>query len=210
MTAAAPTPAIEVFADIWCPFTHFGLKMVSAHLKSKGRPDVPIWVRSWPLEWVNGRAMDPNAALEHARELREQVSPQLFERFDPARFPHSTIPLLATVARGYRIALEVGQALSFEIRDSLFERGQDVADPDVLAALAIPFGVGAPDPDDYATVVADWKEGGGRGVLGSPHFFCGTSNVFCPSLQISKNVGETGKIIQRNLGRLSGFLDGCL
>jgi hypothetical protein len=210
MTAAEPAPAIEVFADIWCPFTHFGLKMVSAHLASRGRPDVPIWVRSWPLEWVNGRAMDPNAALDHTRELREQVSPQLFERFDSARFPHSTIPLLATVARGYGISLEVGEALSFEIRDSLFERGEDVADPDLLAALANPFGVGAPDPDDYATVVADWKEGRGRGVLGSPHFFCGTSNVFCPSLQISKNVGETSKIIQRNLGRLSGFLDGCL
>jgi 2-hydroxychromene-2-carboxylate isomerase len=210
MNAETQTQAIEVFADIWCPFTHFGLKTVSAHLAGKGRPDVPIWVRSWPLEWVNGRAMDPKAAVEHARELREQVSPQLFQGLDHARFPQSTIPLLATVARGYRIALEVGEALSFEIRDLLFERGQDVADPDVLAALANTFGVGAPDPDDYAVVVADWKEGRSRGVLGSPHFFCGASNVFCPSLQISRNVGETGKVIQRNLGRLTGFLDGCL
>jgi DSBA-like thioredoxin domain len=201
---------IEVFADIWCPFTHVGLKTVADELRTSVRPDVRIWVRAWPLEWVNGRAMDPMAALTHAQELREQISPELFSRFDASSFPRSTIPALATAVRAYRHGLQVGESLSLEIRDSLFERGEDVGDPDVLRRIREGFGVADPDPDDYATVVAEWKEGRDRGVLGSPHFFCGGSSVFCPSLDISKAGAGEGKVIQRNMNRLGAFLRECL
>ncbi|HUJ67059.1 MAG TPA: DsbA family protein [Acidimicrobiales bacterium] len=201
---------IEVFADIWCPFTHVGLKTVADQLRIGVRPDARIWVRAWPLEWVNGRAMDPMAALTHAQELREQISAELFSRFDASSFPRSTIPALATAVRAYRHGLEVGESLSLEIRDSLFERGEDVGDPDVLRRIRKGFGVPDPDPDDYATVAAEWKEGRDRGVLGSPHFFCGDSSVFCPSLDIAKTgVGE-GRVVERNVNRLGAFLRECL
>jgi predicted DsbA family dithiol-disulfide isomerase len=204
-----PAPVIEVFADTWCPFTYAGLKAVAEQRQVRGREDVPIWVRSWPLEWVNGRAMDPNATLDHAKELREQVSPQLFSGLDTSKFPRTTVPVLALVAKAYKLGPEVGERLSFEVRDALFERGRDVADPDTLTEIATSFGLSAPEPDDYATVVADWKEGRARGVLGSPHFFCGSSSVFCPSLDISTKSTGAGKAIRRNLGRLGAFLDEC-
>jgi DSBA-like thioredoxin domain len=201
---------IEVFADIWCPFTHVGLKTVADELRTSVRPDVRIWVRAWPLEWVNGRAMDPMAALKHTQELREQISPELFSRFDASSFPRSTIPALATAVRAYRHGLEVGESLSLEVRNSLFERGEDVGDPDVLRRVRAGFGLADPDPDDYATVAAEWKEGCDRGVLGSPHFFCGGSSVFCPSLDISRAGAGEGKVIQRNVDRLGAFLRECL
>jgi hypothetical protein len=205
-----PAPLIEVFADIWCPFTHVGLKAVAEQRQVRGREDVRIWVRSWPLEWVNGRAMDPNVALHHAKELREQVSPELFRRLDASRFPRTTLPVLALVAKAYKVGPGVGESLSFELRDMVFECGRDVADPDTLTEMATSFGLNPPDPDDYATVVAEWKEGRRRGVLGSPHFFCGTSSVFCPSLDIANQPMGGGKAIRRNLGRLGAFLDECL
>jgi hypothetical protein len=204
-----PAQVIEVFADIWCPFTHAGLKAVAEQRQVRGREDVPIWVRSWPLEWVNGRAMDPNAAVDHAKELREQVSPELFSGLDASRFPRTTLPVLALVAKGYKLGPGVGERLSFDVRDALFERGRDVADPDTLIEMAALFELDAPEPDDYATVVAEWKEGRVRGVLGSPHFFCGASSVFCPSLDISSKPTGAGKAIRRNLGRLGAFLDEC-
>jgi predicted DsbA family dithiol-disulfide isomerase len=210
MTLENPRQVIEVFADVWCPFTHVGLKTVVDQLGTCGRRDVRIWVRAWPLEWVDGRAMDPMIALKHAQELREQVSPELFSGFDASRFPRSTIPVLATAAKAYRLGLEIGELLSLELRDSLFEQGEDVGDPDVLRRIARNFGLADPDPDEYATVVADWKEGRDRGVLGSPHFFCAGSSLFCPSLDISKTRMGEGKVIQRNVNRLGGFLHDCL
>jgi hypothetical protein len=210
MTSAKPAHVIEVFADIWCPFTHVGLKVVAEQLGGRKRQDPGIWVRSWPLEWVNGRPMDPKVALDHAIELRDQVSSDLFVGFDASKFPRSTIPVLALVARAYHADLELGQSMSFEVRDWLFERGLDVTDPDSLTAIAKSFGLSAPDPDDYGTVVADWKEGRGRSVAGSPHFFCAGLSVFCPSLDISKGPRGEGQTIHKNLSRLRAFLDECL
>jgi 2-hydroxychromene-2-carboxylate isomerase len=210
MTPASTIQAIEVFADIWCPFTHVGLKLVAEHLRERNRPDVKIRVRSWPLEWVNGRPMDPNATLDHINELRDQVSTDLFGGFDISTFPHSTVPVLALAAQAYRADLELGQSLSLEVRDALFERGVDVSDPDKLTPIAKSFGLTAPDPDDYGSVVTDWKEGRHRNVAGSPHFFGGGMSVFCPSLEISKAPRGGGRTIHTNLTRLQGFLDSCL
>ena len=210
MTSAKPVQVIEVFADIWCPFTHVGLKLAARQLRDRGRQDMAIRVRSWPLEWVNGRPLDPTATLDHVNELRDQVSADLFVGFDASRFPHSTVPVLALVAHAYRADPELGQALSFEVREWFFERGLDVSDPDTLTAIARSFGLGAPDPDDYIAVVTDWKEGDRRGVEGSPHFFCAGVSVFCPSLQISKNPQSGDRTIDTNLNRLQAFLDRCL
>jgi hypothetical protein len=43
--------------------------------------------------------MDPNATLDHINELRDHVSTEFFVGFDASRFPHSTLPVLALVAR---------------------------------------------------------------------------------------------------------------
>jgi hypothetical protein len=77
------------------------------------------------------------------------------------------VPVLALVAHAYAAELKLGQALSFQVRDWLFERGLDVSEPDTLTAIARSFGLGSPDPDDYATVVSEWKEGRRRHVAGS-------------------------------------------
>jgi hypothetical protein len=54
---------IEVFADIWCPFTHVGLRAIDEQRWIRARGDVGIVVRSWPLELINGAPMDPVAVL---------------------------------------------------------------------------------------------------------------------------------------------------
>jgi predicted DsbA family dithiol-disulfide isomerase len=208
--SAKRSPVIEVFADIWCPFAHVGLSLVAELLRTRSRQDVGIWVRAWPLEWVNGRAMDPESALEHARELRHQVAPNLFRGVDSSTFPRSTIPALALAAHAYRTGMEVGQAVSLDLRDSLFENGRDVSDPALLAEIATTYGLSAPDPRDYETVVSDWQDGRARDVRGSPHFFCSGRGLFCPSLDIAKRPGGEGTTIHTDLGRLEAFLDECL
>ena len=66
-----------------------------------------------------------------------------------------------------------------------------------------------PDETDHADVVADWHDGARRGVLGSPHFFCGVPTSFCPSLDITKDPAE-GVTIVRDVSRLTEFLQRCL
>ena len=205
----AAQPVIEVFADIWCPFTHVGLRALDEQRTSSGRLDVAIRVRAWPLELVNGVALDPATTEAHVEHLREQVAPTLFTDFRPDHFPTSTLAALALVERAYRADIRLGERASFEVRDGLFERGRDISDREVLAELADLLGVPRPDDEDRAAVVADWHEGQLRGVLGSPHFFCGEVSSFCPSLQITKDA-ELGTSIRRDASRLTDFVQQCL
>jgi predicted DsbA family dithiol-disulfide isomerase len=202
------TANIEVFADIWCPFAHVGLRAVDEQRQIQSRGDVGIVVRSWPLELINGAPMDPVAVLHHVHELREQVAPDLFQHFDITHFPNSTLEALALVVRAYRVGTAVGERMSFALRDALFEHGQDISDPTVLRAVADGLDVALPDENDRAAVRRDWEDGRRRGVLGSPHFFFGEQNVFCPSLTIARNT-DSGLWIQRTPARLIQFLDLC-
>jgi len=202
-------PVIEVFADIWCPFAHVGLRAIDAQRDRAGRSDVAIRVRAWPLELVNGSPLDPVVTKEHADDLRRQVAPDLFAHLDVDRFPTSTLEALALANRAYRTGPSVGERVSFALREALFEEGRDISDPSTLEHLAHAFGVGTTDEADRAAVVADWDEGRRRGVLGSPHFFCGDDGVFCPSLDITKDPVE-GLSVVRDVSRLTAFVERCL
>jgi 2-hydroxychromene-2-carboxylate isomerase len=76
------------------------------------------------------------------------------------------------------------------VRDALFERGQDISDPDVLEHIADSYGLGPVMPSDDAQVDTDWEDGRRRDVVGSPHFFLGDDGVFCPTLDITKVDGR--------------------
>lgn len=202
-------PAIEVFADIWCPFAHVGLRAVLAQRSARGRDDIPMIVRSWPLELVNNAPMNPDKTEEHIHHLREQVVPELFLGFNRSTFPTTTLPALALVARAYRASNAHGEQMSLAVRDALFERGLDISDPHVLADLASTVGTDLPDEADRQQVVADWHEGQRRGVIGSPHFFCGSVEAFCPSLDISRDPEHGMKILIDRSG-IQTFFDRCL
>ena len=200
---------IEVYADIWCPFAHVGLRAIAEQRANVGRDDVAIRVRAWPLELVNSGPLDPTVTWEHAEDLREQVAPDLFRHLDVNRFPRSTLGALALANRAYRADLLVGERLSFALRDALFEEGRDISDPVVIGQLAHEYGVAVPDESDSDAVMADFYDGQRRGVLGSPHFFCGDDEVFCPSLDINKDPVD-GVSIVRDVSRLTEFLERCL
>ncbi len=202
-------PVMEVFADIWCPFAHVGLQMIHEQRARAGPTDMAIWVRAWPLELVNGVSLDPALTAEHANELREQVAPNLFRHLDVNDFPSSTRDALALANRAYRTDLQVGERASYALRNALFEEGRDISDLSTLEDIARDLGVAMPDESDHAAVLADWHEGQRRGVLGSPHFFCGDDNVFCPSLDITKDPVR-GLSIVRDTSRLTDFLSCCL
>jgi len=202
-------PVIEVFADVLCPFAHVGLRAVAAHRHALGRDDVCLRVRAWPLELVNVAPLDPGHTAEHVADLRAQVAPGLFAGFDADRFPRTSLPALTLAASAYRAGDATGEAVSFAVRDALFEDGQDISAPGVLDAIACRFGVPAEDEAARASVLADWEEGCSRGVKGSPHFFCGTDDVFCPALRITRGPGGRAQV--EAVGEvLDRFLRGCL
>jgi predicted DsbA family dithiol-disulfide isomerase len=200
--------AIEVYADIWCPFTHVGLRAVLRRRSELGCGGVAVRVRSWPLELVNGAPLDPERTAEHVDELRRQVAPGMFAGFDPDHFPRTTLPALALAIAAYRRDDRTGEAVSLALRDALFEEGLDISGRDVLASIARSHGLPEGDATDYGDVVAEWHEGRARGVKGSPHFFCGTLESFCPSLVITRDE-EGGVSLDRNIEALDAFLREC-
>jgi 2-hydroxychromene-2-carboxylate isomerase len=147
-------------------------------------------VRAWPLEWVNGAPLDPGFAAMEIAALREQVAPELFAGFDAATFPRTSIPAFGLAAAAYAVGDVTGEMVSLAVRDALFEHGDDISDDSVLRAIGRPFGI---EPFDRiiaeSAVRTDWERGKARGVQGSPHFFVGDRDWFCPSLDIT-HVGE--------------------
>jgi predicted DsbA family dithiol-disulfide isomerase len=198
---------IEVFADVWCPFAHVGLRAVADQRRELGRGDVGLVVRSWPLELVNGAPMDPHKAVHHADDLRAQVAPAMFARVDAANFPGSTLDALALVVRAYRSSVADGERASFGLRDALFEQGRNIGESAVLRAIADELGVALPDDADRQQVLDDWDEGKRRGVVGSPHFFSGDANLFCPALAITRT--DAGLSIEQDRAKLVAFLQAC-
>jgi predicted DsbA family dithiol-disulfide isomerase len=199
---------IEVFADITCPFTHVGLRRLVDRRRELGRDDVRFRVRAWPLELVNGSPMGPTAVGEKVDLLRREVAPDLFAGFDADHFPATSLPALMLAGRAEEHGLEVAEQANLRLRDALFEHGQDIGDPRVLARIAAEVGV-TPDPTSHGRshVLADWREGRQRGVIGSPHFFVGDEGFFCPSLDIERVDGVLQVAFDRP--RFERFADAC-
>ena len=192
---------IEVFADIWCPFAHVGLHCAVERRAQLKREDAVLHVRAWPLELVNKAPLDPKTTARHVQELRTQVAPDLFVGFDQNHFPTTTLPVLAWVHAAYEMDMKRGETVSLALRNALFEDGVDISDPDALSDIFRAEGVELSDAPEEQVVLADWREGKDRGVKGSPHFFCGGADAFCPSLDIFKD--GTGHLeVKRNMAVL--------
>jgi len=207
MTAPGDT-AIEVFADVGCPFTHVGLRRFVEARRAAGRPGVVLRVRSWPLEVVNGTPLDPHFIAEEVDEIREQVAPELFAGFEESAFPSTSLPAMALAAAAYQQGDRVGEAVSLELRDLLFEQGVDIASPATLRPVADRHGVTF-DPDDTSAVLAEHAEGVARAVTGSPHFFTPDGNFFCPALDVSRDARGHLRIVADPEG-FDRFLAACL
>lgn len=204
--------AIEVFADVGCPFTHIGLVRFVEERAERGRTEVCLRVRAWPLEVVNGKPMDPAFIAEEIDEISAQIEGDYFDGFEVSAFPRTSLPAMALAAAGYDVDDPTGEAISLELRHLLFREGTDIADPAVLAAVAHRYSV-AFDPTDHeshrATVMADYDRGRSRNVAGSPHFFTSEGDFFCPALTIGRDDG--GRLrVEADPAAFSAFLDLCL
>lgn len=175
---------VEVYADITCPFTHVGLRQVMRHIREMAEP-VDVIVRAWPLEWVNGSPLDVDAVVVKAKALTDQLGVDDFTGLRADRWPASTIPMLNLAAAAYERDVATGLEVSLELRSAIFEHGVDVGDPDVLARIAAAHDLPAPADEPSRSVQADYEGGRRRGVKGSPHFFIGTDDFFCPVLDLA-------------------------
>jgi 2-hydroxychromene-2-carboxylate isomerase len=178
---------IEVYADIWCPFTHVGLRRLVQRRSETGAV-YDLRVRAWPLELVNGAPMDASFIAEEVEDLRSQVAPDLFMGFRADRFPISTLPALALAEAAYDVDPGCGERISLALRDALFEEGRDIGRADVLADIAETEGLALVDGDER--IRSSWETGLGRGVVGSPHFFTADGGFFCPALHIERVDGH--------------------
>jgi len=174
---------VEVFADITCPFTHVGLSRVATLLANSGA-SVDLRVRAWPLEWVNGAPLAAAAVAVKAAALREGLGIDQFSGLDTDHWPSTTIPALNLAASARQAGSAIGLAVSRELRDALFERGTDIADLAVLAEMASRHGLPIPTVEPSQSVLDDYAEGKSRGVRGSPDFFIGNDEFFCPALDL--------------------------
>jgi predicted DsbA family dithiol-disulfide isomerase len=198
---------IEVFADVGCPFTHVGLRRFVEQRAELGRDDVVLHVRAWPLEIVNGRPLDPHFIAEEVDDIRAQIAPELFEGFAESTFPATSLPALTLAAAAYAGDLVVGERVSLELRDLLFEQGVDIGRADVLERLADDHGIDV-DLADSDRVLAEHASGVDRSVVGSPHFFTPAGGFFCPALDVHRDAAGHLRITA-DVDGFDRFITGC-
>ena len=199
---------IEVFADVVCPFTHVGLRRIVAEREARGRTDIKLRIRAWPLELVNGKPMDPEFLRTEIEPLRASVTPDLFVGFNALTFPTTSMPAFALTAAAYRISPAAGEQVAMDLRTQLFEHGIDIGEASVIKTIAARHRVPVPDIDSQRQeIIEDWNAGKARGAIGSPHFFVGDEGFFCPTLNIQHD--ETGFQISIDEIELQKFLDSC-
>ena len=205
-TTPGPTSRSSPTSGVRSPTSDYGRSRSSAPARSPRRGHLGAGLAARAGQRRAARPDgDPGARRGPARPGR----PEPVRYLDVDRFPSSTLEALALANRAYRTDLQVGERASFALRDALFEEGRDISDPCDPRIPSRDLGVTMSDESDRAAVLADWHEGGRRGVLGSPHFFCGDTDVFCPSLDITKDPVE-GVSIVRDVSRLTEFLERCL
>ena len=204
MTDQGRGATVEVFADVTCPFAHVALRRFIAERDARGRDDIALRVRAWPLELVNGHAEPPDDVADAVQALRATVAPELFRGFDPTVFPSTSLPALAMEAELHAADPVAGERFSMLVRTSLFEDGSDISALAVLAELA----ASPPRGTGEAQVLADWNEGKARNVKGSPHFFVDGARFFCPSMKVDTD-GDQLEVEFDEEG-FTTFLDRCL
>ena len=198
---------IEIFADVWCPFAHFSLRTVRA-FRDQLSPESAILVRAWPLELVNGKPLNPVVTAAHVAELRRDVAPELFSGFDPDAMPVTTLGALALVEAANDSDPWLGETISVELRDVLFEEGRRI-DDDMLTRLARRSGLDVAVIGERERVEARLEQGQSRGVRGSPHIFIGDSGMFCPLLDIERS--QMGELhMKERFERFEAFIRGQL
>ncbi len=198
---------IDVYADIWCPFTHLGLSQLVSQRDARDLPTT-LRVHPWPLEIINSEPLGAEFVAEEIEDLRSQVSPDLFSGFRIDRFPDTTLPALALVESAYAVGDQEGERMSLELRKALFEDGRDISDPNVLSELAAAVGVPEADESHRRRIDASLAEGKRRGVVGSPHFFADGQDFFCPALDIRRVDGHLK--ITPDVSSFEQFLQACL
>ncbi|HOB48036.1 MAG TPA: DsbA family protein [Mycobacterium sp.] len=186
----AGSATVEVFADILCPFTHVGLRTLVDRRTERGLTQPRLRIRAWPLEVVNGKPLDPGHVRAEVSALRASVRPDLFAGFSVESFPKTSMTAFALTAAADRTGDPVLiEQVGIAVRDAVFEDGLDVGEAAVVDRIADRFGLTPLDGEAASAAVrADWEEGQGRGVIGSPHFFTADGgNWFCPGLAISRD-----------------------
>ncbi len=199
---------VEVFADVWCPFAYLGL-LQAQRVRAEEGLAFDLVVRAWPLELVNGRPQDPEKIVREAGELRAQVAPDRFGGIRTEGFPTTSIPALALGVVAAQASPTLGEAVAVALREALFEEGADIGEPAALAPLAGRFGLALPEPERaQALVAAEHRDGLARKVRGSPHFFAGRAEAFCPTLQLQRS--PEGLQAALHPERLAAWLTGAL
>ncbi len=183
--------AVEVYADVVCPFSWVLLGQLLDTRSALGATDVPVLVRAWPFELAEGALPARDLLEEEVAALQASIAPDRFGGFDPARLLDTTVPAMALTSAAYGKSSDSGEAVAVRLRELLFEEGGDVADPTVLGALEAATGLHVtPDP---GLVAAEYELALHRGVAGAPHVIAGEISEHCPTFAATRD--PSGRLV---------------
>ena len=130
--------AIEVFAELSCPFTHLSLRRIVARREDLGRSGPRLRVRPWPLELVNGEREMPvviDSPTDFSERLAngvEEIAGEIVRNRLPAQCVAEPAKEAEYIRRPLNFASAFGERLAFFARQQAAqvleqEQGQNMS-----------------------------------------------------------------------------------
>jgi predicted DsbA family dithiol-disulfide isomerase len=173
---------IEIVSDVVCPWCYIGKRRLERALQLLDRSDVEVRWKPFelnpgaPAEGMDRRTYRARkfGSLAYAQQLEDQVAAAgagegIHFRFDRiARVPNTF--------HAHRLIWEAGRSgVQDQVVEDLFHayflEGQDVGDPDVLAAVARNYHLEFAGDEGAEEVSAELARARDQGVTGVPTFF---------------------------------------
>jgi Acetyl-CoA hydrolase/transferase C-terminal domain len=106
---------VEVFADIWCPYAHVGIRRFVHRRWAAHRNDLVLRVRAWPLQLVNGEPLDADHVV-----LQSNAADGTLSRIRATLTPGSVVTTLKNtvdhIVTEYGVAEMRGRSISERAR----------------------------------------------------------------------------------------------
>ena len=199
---------IEVFADVWCPFAYVGLLRLFELREVSGS-----WRRRHPGPGLAARARQRRAhgggqGRGERGHAQGPGGPPALRRPLRGLLPDDDAARPGPRRVGLRAQLGHGGGRQPPRPPPALRGGSRRLEPEVLAQVAGELGIEPGSAASEAAVLESLEEGRRRGVIGSPHFFCGELESFCPSLEISRD--DAGVLlVAPTQPSLTAFVERC-
>lgn len=168
---------ITMWSDLHCPWSYVAALRLHRMRERLDADQVAFEFRAWPLELVNRRGVSERTVRNEMAVLA-QLEPAAFSVYENDSWPTTFLPAFEAQKWGYSLGQEIGEKFDLALRRAFFLHSRNLSLQHELMEVAASEGLEASHLGDALSdgrfrkeVMADYQEGEGLPIEGSPQVF---------------------------------------